>query len=621
MAGIITIADDVKGGKEFIPMRESVNRSAKYLPALGVWISLLAGMAQARTLLRESFETASLVRWQHVWGTAAVTDERAHSGSKSLRCTIENRYGMSVHYCDFPARAGATYTLTAYLFIPQDRECHPVLQLCQTNWEVLSQAVPNKKNEWVELRCEWTNKDGLSYVRVALHNAPWKEGLGGATYYWDDIVLREEGGIMEKAGARGKNPYVIAGLEVTPAGGMKVAVAAGKARLMGEEVSVQPAILDVAPQVVLSIKNEALQLTDEKPQGWGKGTALRHCLGFGASLPGCLEPGSIRVKEKPDDGGIAYEKGKDWIADEMWGRLGRLADGRIKAGQTVYVDYRIRLLRVDTICISPEGKPYIRQGDSQRFCPSIPGADYGSLALCNIYLPYGCKEITPKEIYPIGEPFPSPDVDFLESHRARVAKTRAKLESGQEVTIVAWGDSVTAGGDATRPEFRFPDAFAQALRYKFPQARVNLINAGRGGWNTDMSLPLFSDDVIKHKPDLVTMEFVNDMGMTEEHLRKNWFQAIDQVRAAGGEVVIITPHFTMPQRMGHDGLETPETRPAVAFLRQIAEEKQVALADASKRWEHLAAEGIPYFIHLRNGINHPDDFGHQLFVDELMRLF
>jgi len=188
--------------------------------------------------------------------------------------------------------------------------------------------------------------------------------------------------------------------------------------------------------------------------------------------------------------------------------------------------------------------------------------------------------------------------------------------------LVTWGDSVTVGGDATQPKFRFAEAFAQALRFKYPQARVKLINAGRGGWNSNRSLPLFEEDVLQHHPSLVTIEYVNDMGLDEENFRRNYFEALDRLRVIGAEVILITPHFTMPAMMGLEGsLETPETRPQVTWLREIAEEKQVALADASRRWEHLAAEGVPYTILLRNGINHPNDAGHRLFVEELMRLF
>jgi lysophospholipase L1-like esterase len=428
------------------------------------------------------------------------------------------------------------------------------------------------------------------------------------------------GKVTAKLEARGHNPDVLAGLEVKPAGGMKVTVAAGKVRVLGREVAVTKTTLKIAPAPVLKVTDEATTHTDEVPMGYGKGTALVHCIGFEATLAGCLEPGSVVIKDKPGRDGLVYEQGKDWRADESWGRVGRLPEGRIKAGQTVYIDYRVHLLRMDTIGISLSGKVSLNQGCSQKVCPAIPAADYGSLALCHIFLDYGCKEITAKEIYPVGEVY-QPDAATINAYRARVTKTREKLEQGQDVTIVAWGDSVTAGGDASRPELRFPNAFVQALRYKYPNARIKLINAGRGGWFSGQSLPLFEDDVLKYKPDLVTMEFINDMGLSESNLRTNWFEAIDRVRAIGSEVVIVTPNFVLPMWMNFTDNSTPETRTDVEVLRKIADEKQVALADASKRWEHLAVEGVPYLIHLRNGINHPDDFAHEMFVEELMRLF
>ncbi len=601
------------------------------------------------TLLSESFESATPGEWQHEWGKFANSSERAHAGRQSLQCTVEDKYGMSVHYCDVPVKPGATYTLSAWVFIPQqDKECFPQLQLCKGKWIPVAHASPSTRGEWEELRCEWTNTENLKTIRVALHNSPWREGLEGAMYFWDDVTMTEEEGSPSKSGAaeehaampermdaklsgsggttaaslaaRGKNPDVLTGLEVKPAGGMKVTVTAGKARVLGKEVAVPETTLDIAPPPALQITDEAATLSEEVPESFHKGTALQQCVGFSATLP-CLEPGSIVIKEKPGQGGLIYEQGKDWRADETWGRVGRIPEGRIKPGQTVYIDYRTRPLRVDTIGISPAGRISINQGDSQKVCPAIPPADYGSLALCRIFLDYGCKEITEKEVYPVGDPFPRPDAAFLNDQRALVAKTREKLEQGKDVTIVAWGDSVTAGGDASRQELRFCEAFAQALRFKYPQARLKLINAGRGGWNSSRSLPLFEDDVLKYKPDLVTMEFVNDMGLPEPALRKNWFEAIDRVHAIGGEAIVVTPHFVLPMWMNFPGLATPETRPNVENLRKIAGEKKVALADASKRWEHLAIEGIPYRVHLRNGINHPDDFGHNLFVEELMRLF
>src|SRR5437764_13753941 len=82
----------------------------------------------------------------------------------------------------------------------------------------------------------------------------------------------------------------------------------------------------------------------------------------------------------------------------------------------------------------------------------------------------------------------------------------------------------------------------------------------------------------------------------------------------GAEAVLVTPHFTMLEMMGTDDLRTAECRPYVYWLREMAAQRGVALADATGRWEHLWREGIPYPTLLRNGINHPDDRGHRLFA-------
>jgi hypothetical protein len=64
-----------------------------------------------------------------------------------------------------------------------------------------------------------------------------------------------------------------------------------------------------------------------------------------------------------------------------------------------------------------------------------------------------------------------------------------------------------------------------------------------------------------------------------------------------------------------------ERRPYVLALRDFAGKRQVALADAAARWEHLSKEGLPYLTLLHNTINHPDDRGHRLFAEELWKCF
>jgi hypothetical protein len=73
--------------------------------------------------------------------------------------------------------------------------------------------------------------------------------------------------------------------------------------------------------------------------------------------------------------------------------------------------------------------------------------------------------------------------------------------------------------------------------------------------------------------------------------------------------------------MGFKTVRDTDNRPYVQFLREVSRKDHLALADAAARWQHLWKEGIPYITLLNNGINHPDDRGHQIFVEELMKCF
>ena len=101
-----------------------------------------------------------------------------------------------------------------------------------------------------------------------------------------------------------------------------------------------------------------------------------------------------------------------------------------------------------------------------------------------------------------------------------------------------------------------------------------------------------------------------------------------EVVNSSGNAIIHDPNFdwtgdnfVMPPWMGHPHPRGKETRSTVEVLRKVCAEQKVALADTSKRWEHLEVEGLPYTTLLVNGINHPDDRGHEMFVADLMAFF
>jgi len=373
------------------------------------------------------------------------------------------------------------------------------------------------------------------------------------------------------------------------------------------------------PPTPKAVTNESYVLKTEKPDRWVGGTHLRGLIAGGTPLPGCLEPGSVIVK-LPD--GTVAEKGKDYELDEYWAGLGRIDGGRIGANTDVKISYHCRQMRIDTIEVDPTGKVVVVRGTPALTCPLPSPSTAGSTPRANVFLRYEVTAaVQPWQVFEIGKPYNEPDDAEMQRRSKYVEETLTKLRRGEPVTIVTWGDSVTAGGDVSSPDKMFAQLFPARLRERFPKSKITHVNAGIGGTSTSGRLPAIQQEVIAHKPDLVTIEFVNDVGIDEATLRSNYKSAFEQIRAAGAEIILITPHFVMPQWMGHEHPRGKETRPTIPLLRKIADEHHVGLADTSRRWEHLEEEGLPYTTLLVNGINHPDDRGHEMFVKDLMSFF
>ena len=579
--------------------------------------------AQAEVLFNDSFEAPGRVNWRQSWGPVERSRDHAHEGQWSIKQTLEDRHGLSVWYVDIEAHPGALYRATAWVFVPeQEKAGVPCLSLNRPDWSALAAASTPEQGRWVELNIEHRNRSERR-IRLQLFQQGQRAGLGGAVMYWDSVTVeRELGEISLDDGIR-INPHVQEGLDVTPLGGMRLRVAPGRMDVDGQAVEVgEETVLELAPPRVVHVRDEAARLTDEEPQGYGKGTPLRGCQGPGSSVAGCLVPESLVIKADKGPEGRRLAEGTDWRADKTWGRVGRLPDGEIAADAVVYIDYDYSLMRLDTIAVRSDGAVVLRTGAEHKMIPQPTPVDQHALSLCNVFVPYHCRELSALHIYPVGPPFLAPAQEELERNTALIPASREKLSRGGEFTLLFWGDSVTCGGDVSRPELSFPRAFTTWLRDRFPQAHIKYVNAGTGGWNSNSKLPLFQQEVLDHRPDLVVIEFVNDMGMSRENIFRNYAEAVGRIRAIGGEVIILTPHFVRPDWMGAGtDMRTPETRAAVGHLREFAAEHNVALADASRRWAHLWIEGLPYITLLYNAINHPDDRGHWLFVEELQKFF
>lgn len=98
--------------------------------------------------------------------------------------------------------------------------------------------------------------------------------------------------------------------------------------------------------------------------------------------------------------------------------------------------------------------------------------------------------------------------------RGGIPNILAKLRSGKDAVIAYLGGSITQqeGWRVRTTAF---------LKEHFPKARISEINAGVSGTGSDFGVMRLADDVLRHSPDLVFVEFaVNDGGLEPSMISK-----------------------------------------------------------------------------------------------------
>ncbi len=111
---------------------------------------------------------------------------------------------------------------------------------------------------------------------------------------------------------------------------------------------------------------------------------------------------------------------------------------------------------------------------------------------------------------------PNPNIDYykdctlVKGNYSRLTKLIKKAKSGENISIVGLGGSITAGGAAS-PKKDYGSLVAKWFRDTFPETRVFYINKGIGATGSIWGAERVERDVLELKPDLVLVEFsVND---------------------------------------------------------------------------------------------------------------
>ena len=219
-----------------------------------------------------------------------------------------------------------------------------------------------------------------------------------------------------------------------------------------------------------------------------------------------------------------------------------------------------------------------------------------------------------------------PSLDAAEPDRAKAVLSAprdampnilAKLHEGKEVNVAYFGGSITAQ-NGWRPKT------LGWLRKRFPEAKINEINATIGGTGSTLGVFRFDKDVLAKNPDLIFLEFtVNDGGTPPEQI----YRAVEGiVRKAWAKNPQIDFCFVYTFRVGFEkDLDEGLCPRSQTAHERIAEYYGIPSINPSLRVAELAKEGKLVFkgdpksekekiVFSADGV-HPLDAGHEVYLD------
>ena len=126
------------------------------------------------------------------------------------------------------------------------------------------------------------------------------------------------------------------------------------------------------------------------------------------------------------------------------------------------------------------------------------------------------------------------------THTARL------LAAGLPIRIVAIGSSSTAGAGASSPDATYPSRLAAALRDRFPDHEITVLNRGVNGEEASDMLARFDKTVIAEQPDLVLWQVGTNAVLRDNPLPPASSlieKGLAQLKAAGADVILIDPQF------------------------------------------------------------------------------
>jgi hypothetical protein len=407
--------------------------------------------------------------------------------------------------------------------------------------------------------------------------------------------------------------------------GRNIVIARGSCLIGGKKISVtEPTELTIVPCASLEIKAEEFSLvtkSEDHPIYTRMPLACLAGKGTGP-LPQRVVPGTLKMfRVKDGQPGEQYTEGVDYSVDPRWSSIERKESGSAAENEKVLLQYSVYRRRVDAIVLTGKGSIELIAGALTQFGPSPPKVPGQSVLLANVLAESLDQKLSASSIMAVYRVQKYPNPEFAELNTEALARTKKKLEVGSSVKIAFCGDSVTHGSYSSCGQASFPSVFLDKLTKKFPRSTVQYLNFSQGGASSTTMFPIFYDKILPQHPDLIIVEFVNDIALDRQTVLNSYTTFFEGARAAGAEVIVCLPHLPAPSYYGVKGWSAVAGKPYFSIIKKLAAEHKVGLADIAARWETAAREGIDPMLLLADELNHPNDRGHEIYAEELIRCF
>lgn len=201
-----------------------------------------------------------------------------------------------------------------------------------------------------------------------------------------------------------------------------------------------------------------------------------------------------------------------------------------------------------------------------------------------------------------------------------LSKFKSKLENGEKVSIVSYGNSISAGIDLSNINDRLQNRWVHYLQTQYPKATINLQDASLPGYTTLEAIAYWETYIGKKNPDLVLlgwgMNEANIGGMSPKEYENNLVKLVQMTRAQNNAEVIIYSCFR-PNENWHYSNHSMNLYTEAA--KQAAEIANCAYVNVYDIFEKVFARKDQPSL-LSNNINHPNNFGHWLYFQAFKNL-